>query len=288
VIRYDDVRLVAALARHGSVRRTAEQLGAHLATVYRRLRELEREVGGPLFERSGGRFLPTPLAEEMAAAAGEIDRVLGSLDRRAASADHRLRGELSVTTTDSLLPLVCASLGGLRAAHPELALHVKVSNADADLARREADVAVRPTASPPDTLVGRRIGDVAYAVVAAAGRPPPDAWIGLDASLAGIPAALWLTDHAREEPVIRVNSMWAAAQAAAAGLGRAVVPTYLALSAAIAPVGSPIPALASAVWLLYHPDQRRNPRLRAFVGHVAPALRASLAGALGPAERSSP
>ena len=288
MIRYDDVRLVAALARHGSVRRTAEQLGAHLATVYRRLRELEREVGGPLFERSGGRFLPTPLAEEMAAAAGEIDRVLGSLDRRAASADHRLRGELSVTTTDSLLPLVCASLGGLRAAHPELALHVKVSNADADLARREADVAVRPTASPPDTLVGRRIGDVAYAVVAAAGRPPPDAWIGLDASLAGIPAALWLTDHAREEPVIRVNSMWAAAQAAAAGLGRAVVPTYLALSAAIAPVGSPIPALASAVWLLYHPDQRRNPRLRAFVGHVAPALRASLAGALGPAERSSP
>ena len=86
MIRYDDVRLVAALARHGSVRRTAEQLGAHLATVYRRLRELEREVGGPLFERSGGRFLPTPLAEEMAAAAGEIDRVLGSLDRRAAPA----------------------------------------------------------------------------------------------------------------------------------------------------------------------------------------------------------
>jgi len=43
-------------------------------------------------------------------------------------------------------------------------LHLMVSNIDFSLAQREADVAIRLTNTPPDTLIGRRVGTVSSAV----------------------------------------------------------------------------------------------------------------------------
>lgn len=277
---YDDLRLVALLSRHGDVRRTAAELRTHVATVYRHLKMLDERLGAAAFERNGGRYMPTALGQTLVEAAGEIDQVLGVLDRRLAAGDAGLRGEVVVTTTDSLTSLVARALAEVRAAEPGLTFRLLISNADADMGRREADVAIRPTRTPPETLNGRKLGEVAYAVFEPAGGATSDAWIGLDDSLSAIPVAVWAAETMTGPPTLRVNSMWGAAQAVAAGMGRAVLPTYLAEGLPIRALGEPVAELNSAVWLLYHPDQKRNPRVRAFSKAVATSMGGLLTAAL--------
>lgn len=42
-------------------------------------------------------------------------------------------------------------------AHPRVELHIFVSNSDASLAQRKADIAIRLSNTPPDTLIGKRV-----------------------------------------------------------------------------------------------------------------------------------
>lgn len=276
----DDLRLVAALATEKGARHAAQALGMHIATVYRRLQALEQRLGLQLFERSDGAFAPSPAGAEMIAAAKDVTARLGTLQRRLAADRGRLIGDLSVTTTDSLFAIVAEAIQPFQQAYPEVRLHLTVSNAMADMARRDADIAIRPTAAPPETLIGRRVTSIDFAVYAAAA-DAPERWIALDDSLSAVPSQRWL-GHRIDAPALRVNSMWAAAQACAAGLGRAVLPDYLARRLPLVVIEPPIPELTSVVWMLYHPDHRTTPRVRYFVRDVGAALQRLLQPGLAP------
>lgn len=273
----DDLLLIAALARSGKPAPAAAGLNVHLATVYRRLKELEQEAGAPLFQRLGGQYVPTPLGSELVRAAVGVEANLAEARRQLAGGEQRLAGRITLTTPDSLVPLVSTLLPPVRRKHAGIRFDLVVSNTFADMARYEAEVAIRPTRSPPETLVGQRAGAFRYAVYVKSGTREDLPWIALDDSLSAIPAARWLAAHvAEEEIVLRVNSMWAAAQAAAAGLGRALLPEYLHRSFDLDRQGDFIGALESEVWLLIHPDLRRTPRIQAFMDLAAGRLRAQL------------
>lgn len=273
----DDLLLIAALARSGKPAPAAAGLNVHLATVYRRLKELEQEAGAPLFQRLGGQYVPTPLGSELVRAAMGVEANLAEARRQLAGGEQRLAGRITLTTPDSLVPLVSTLLPPVRRKHAGIRFDLVVSNTFADMARYEAEVAIRPTRSPPETLVGQRAGAFRYAVYVKSGTREDLPWIALDDSLSAIPAARWLAAHvAEEEIVLRVNSMWAAAQAAAAGLGRALLPEYLHRSFDLDRQGDFIGALESEVWLLIHPDLRRTPRIQAFMDLAAGRLRAQL------------
>ena len=269
MIEPDDLKLVAAVAAAGSVRRAADAQRIHLATAYRRLATLEGAIGQPLFVRDGRAWIATALGLELANGWADVAERLGDLDRRVALHDGALDGELRIATTDSLLAELVEALDVFRAAHPGVRLDITIGNGFADMARREADIAIRPTATPPETLVGRKLAGFHYALY---GRPDIPDCLALDESLSAIPAAVWWREAAESTPVIRFNSMWAMAAGCAAGLGRAVLPAYLGRRFALTPLSEPIDALASAVWLLYHPDAKRSPRTRAFVDSVAPLV----------------
>jgi DNA-binding transcriptional LysR family regulator len=272
MLDYEDIALVAAVADKGAVRAGAAAARIHAATAYRRLAALERRIGAKLFDKVDGRLWPTPAGEAVVTAAAELGDRLGVLERTLIARGAELDGALSLTTTDTLLPLVMRALPGLTEAYPRLRLSLEISNGNADLSRREADLAVRPTRAPPDHLMGRRIADYGFALYAAPGCEAAPL-IGLDESLQAIPAARWLEAHLPEAPRLRVNSLWSAAQACAAGLGRALLPTYIApLSPPIRAISPPVAELASAVWLLHHPDQRRSAKVRYVSDHLAPRL----------------
>lgn len=281
MIDYDDVRLVAAIAGAGGVRGAQARLGTHIATIYRQLRELEKRTGGALFERLGENLVPTGRAEPFLEAAEELRDRLAEIERRVAAQDDRLVGPLHVTTADTLLDIACACLKAFGEAHPGIALSLEVSNSFADLGRREADVAIRPTLTPPETLVGRRVARFSYAVYAS--EASATGWIGLDAALSALPAAQWLKANVTESEIgLRVNSLTGAAAAAEAGWGRALLPDYLGSSRRLARLGESIDALASELWVLYHPDLKGNPRVRAFSDFSAKWLRTRLNSAASP------
>ncbi|MER2269085.1 LysR substrate-binding domain-containing protein, partial [Methylobacterium oxalidis] len=152
--------------------------------------------------------------------------------------------------------------------------------------RREADIAVRPTASPPETLVGRRIAGLGYAVYAApsylSGRREDAVlgehrWLGPDASLNETVAARWMRATLREvEPVVRTDSFVSLRDLAVVGLGVALLPCYLgdtSLGLVRLPQAVTLD-LGSALWLLTHADLRRVARIDAVMTALAAALSA--------------
>lgn len=278
MIDYDDVRLVAAIATAGGVRGAQARLGTHIATIYRQLRELEKRTGGVLFERRGDNLVPTGRAEPFLEAAEELRDRLAEVERRVAAQDDRLVGPLHVTTADTLLDVACACLKAFGEAHPGIALSLEVNNSFADLGRREADVAIRPTLTPPETLVGRRVARFSYAVYAR--DMSLDGWIGFDATLSALPAAQWLKANVTDEMIgLKVNSLMAAAVAAEAGWGKALLPDYLGATRRLSRMGDNVEELASDLWVLSHPDLRGNPRVRAFSDFSAKWLRTRLSAA---------
>src|SRR3954451_1733907 len=163
---WDDFRLVKAIADARGLPGAAERMGLDLSTVFRRLGRLERRLGTALFERHRSGYAATAAGEEMAALASRMDADVSAFARRLAGREPAPAGELKVATSDALLlHLLTPLLARFRERYPDVRLDVTTGNRPLSLARRDADVAVRATeGAPPETLVGRRVARVAWAL----------------------------------------------------------------------------------------------------------------------------
>jgi len=167
-ISWDDLNIVLAISESGSLSGAGRRLGLSHATVYRRLAKIEDYLGVELFERRRSGYATTAAGEEVAAAAGRIELEFLQVERRVAGRDLRPSGTLRVTTTDTLLSgFLSPIFRDFRVAHHGIVLEVALSNDVLSLSKREADVALRPCAAPPEALVGRRIGSIAQAIYGA-------------------------------------------------------------------------------------------------------------------------
>jgi DNA-binding transcriptional LysR family regulator len=276
-LAWDDFRLIAAVAETRNLPAAAARLGIDHSTVFRRLRQVEALLGMPLFERHRSGYALTPAGEEVAALAARVDEDITSVTRRLAGAAPAPSGEVRLATSDSLLELIMPMLGRFRAANPSIRLDVVTGNAALNLSRRDADVAVRATDNPPDTLVGRRVARIAWALYAPAIRPTPhDAlaesdWVCLGENLAG----LKVVRHARamvppERIAGRFDTVLGLARAVEAGVGVGHLPCFLGDAwPGLVQLAPPVEDYASDLWLLTHPDLRHTPRVRAVMDSLA-------------------
>jgi DNA-binding transcriptional LysR family regulator len=281
---WDDLRYVLAVADARSLASAARNLGVNHTTVLRRVSAFEKRLGLRLFERLPTGYVLTAGGEELIAAARHIDDTVTTLERKLAGQDLRLSGTVRVTTTDTLMGSILPEiLAGFRAAHPGIGVEVALSNLMFNLTRRDADVAIRPAKDPPETLTGRRIAKIAFAIYAsphylAKHRKPDDLaahqWVGPDDSLAGSSVAQWMRSELPEtEITLRTDSLLGLRQAAQAGLGLAALPCYLGdTSPDLVCVHGPIAAMETALWILTHEDLRHTARIRAFTEFAANAF----------------
>lgn len=285
MIAWDDFRLVRAIAESGTLAGAAEQLGVNHSTVFRRLGTLEAQLGARLFERARAGYVPTPTGEEMIRLAERMGEEITAVERRITGQDLRPSGELRVTTNDTLLVhMLTPVFASFRQAYPEIHLDVVISNQSLSLSKRDADVAVRASDRPGDTLVGRRIASIAWGVYCHADLAPkaPLAagdlrrydWIGFSDNLGGIKPAKWLRERVGEEKLVyRINTVLGLAEAAAAGIGLAVLPCFIAaVTPGIVQIMDPQVEMESGLWLLTHPDIRATARVRAFMEHAGREL----------------
>lgn len=272
---WDDFRLVQAIAETGSLNGAADRLGLNHSTVFRRLGALEEQLGQKLFDRLRQGYEPTVVGADMAAQAERMSGSVAEFERRLAGCDPTPAGDLRVATNDTLatyvLPDLCAAF---RARYAQVRLDLVVGNAASNLARREADVALRATAAPLDTLVGRKIAELRWAVYASPQTkerwPDPDAddvpWIGYGDAMRALPVARALEERVPVERLVyRTSSIVGQVEAAAAGIGYAALPCFVGdRHSAVARVGEPYDT-GRALWLLTHPDLRQSARVRAFM-----------------------
>jgi DNA-binding transcriptional LysR family regulator len=278
MLSWDDFRYVKAIADSRSLAGAAETLAVNHSTVFRRLGQIEQQLGSRLFERGRAGYSLTACGEEMVELAARMGEDIISFERKVTGRDLRPSGELRITTSDMvLLHLLNEVLIGFRRAYPDILLEVVVSNQRLDLSKRDADVAVRATYQPPDALAGRRVARIAWAIYGpkALASKPFDLsvdgrrhdWIAF-ADTASIGKAMkWLKEHVDEKRIVyRINTMIGLPEAAAGGLGMVLLPCYVGTAVAgLAQLSPPLPELEGELWLLSHPDLRNTARVRAFL-----------------------
>jgi DNA-binding transcriptional LysR family regulator len=282
MLSWDDFRYVKAIADTRSLAGAANELGVNHSTVFRRLAQIETQLGSRLFERGRSAYALTPCGEEMVRLAERMDEDIVAFERQVTGHDLRPSGELRVTTNDTVLVhMMTGIFAGFRKAYPEIVLDVVVSNQALNLSKRDADVAVRATDRPPEALIGRRAATIAWAVYAADGKAPkgfdPESdareaeWIGFGDNLASLKAAKWLKEHAVPARVVyRINTVLGLAEATAAGIGLALLPCFIgSATPGLRRIGGPLPGLDNGIWLLTHADLRQTARVRAFMDFAA-------------------
>jgi DNA-binding transcriptional LysR family regulator len=283
-MEWDDLQYVLAVAEAGSLAAAAAAIGVNRTTVLRRINAFERKHGLRVFERLPGGYALTSSGNELLAAARGLEHTILTLERKLAGQDQRAEGTVRLATTDTLMASILpAKLAEFRIAHPGILLEVTASNAMVNLARRDADIAIRPVIEPPETLIGRRICAVAFAVYASnayiAGNnctTPLEAqtWLSTNASLANTSVSRWMTDAVPEaHKVMYVDSLVTMKELCAAGAGLAALPCYLGdTDSRLVRVRAPIREMSTALWVLTHPDIVRTMRFRLFLDFIGAAL----------------
>ncbi|MBP2230884.1 DNA-binding transcriptional LysR family regulator [Azospirillum agricola] len=280
---WDDVRYFLAVARQGSLSSASRLLGVNHSTVLRRVAGLEAAMGVRLFDKLPRGYVLTAAGEDLRDSALAMEETLAAASRRLSGRDTQLEGSLRVTTVDIMaMHVLPRHLVAFRALHPGIRLDVSVSEASLSLTRREADVAIRLIAHPPDNLVGRALSGLAFAPYGAvslaerSGGATPDqaGWAGLDESFDHTAMARWLKAAVPAERIVyRVNSVATLVEAVRAGVGFGLLPCVLAdRMPDLRRVGPPVEDFGVRVWLLTHRDLRMMGRVRAFLDFMAAAL----------------
>lgn len=273
--RWDDLKVVLAIAEERTLAGAARKLGVNHATAFRRLHALESSFGARLFERQAGFYTATVAGEVMLDSARCIATEVDNIERNLTGRDQQLEGTLRITTTDTLLTgLLTDLLTDFRRLYSAISLEVVVSNRTLNITRRDADIAIRPTNRPPETLVGHRLGWIELAVYGAADGATADRsdWVGVDARMGYPVLEAWLAKQPGDVGY-RVDSMLAMLAAVRSGIGKGVLPCYLADSdITLIRQGEPIPELVTELWMLTHPDLRPNARVMALFDFLREAI----------------
>ena len=274
MLEWDHLRVVLAVHRGGSMQSAAEFLGIDRATVLRRLDALEARLGVRLFDRRRDGCTLTRAGLAIIGTVEGIAEALTGLEHRVGGEDTRAEGLVTVTVPEFFAVKVLApALPRLRKTHPGISVEVSTGHGFLNLARGEADIALRNRRPDHNTLVARRVGTVAIGLFAAPrylaerGRPDGDFTghdlVLFDESLAGMPGYQWMEERTGTAHVaLRSNEILPLLAAARAGLGIAFLPVVAAHGESdLEPVAPGIVGLPE-IFLITHRDLRRRARVR--------------------------
>jgi DNA-binding transcriptional LysR family regulator len=281
---WNDLRYFLAIAREGSTLAAAKALGVSQPTVQRRLSALEESIKRQLVEHHPTGYRLTEFGKTLFPHAEDVERSITAFQRQLMSGGQELSGTLRVTCPEGTASRLLAPLiESFRAKYPELRVDLIMTDRRLDLAKGEAEVAVRMHKPGDDSLIARKIADTPWSVYASRsyikrhGRPQRKeeldnhAVIEFGGEIAQIQASRWLRSTApRATIAARGNSMLGVLAAVKSGAGLAPLPMLLGgREEDLEPLLAPIPEIGSKIYIVMHSDLRRTARVRAFCEFVA-------------------
>jgi DNA-binding transcriptional LysR family regulator len=291
---WNDLQYFLAVAREGSTLAAARVMRVNQSTVHRRLSALEKGLGCALVERHPTGYRLTELGDQLQSYAKKVDEAVGAFQRHVASFDKGMKGTVRVTCSTTVAHRLMKSrvLDVFQARHPELKVELLMTERFLDLAKGEADIAIRGGQSSDEALVGRKIAEVPWGVYASRsyverrGRPkvPEDiddhSVIEFIGEITDLKAARWLRSKAPRAAVAGQSSnVPSVLLAVKSGAGLAPLPAPLAdQDDELVCVLGPLPDLSYPMYLLVHRDLRKIPRISAFFDFCVSELQPVLTG----------
>jgi DNA-binding transcriptional LysR family regulator len=293
---WEDLRYVLAVSREQSLSLAAARLGVSHTTVGRRIRTIEDGLGVRLFDRTPDAFVVTPAGQDIAEVAEKVEAEVLLLEGRVLGRDAQLRGRLRVATMDMLFRRFHSGFSSFKERYPLVDVTVLQSDEEVSLPRREADVAIRMTNTPPEYLVGRKVGRVSFCVFGEKGlveRMGKHAtysdfpWIHWDERIDMRPIDEWMQKNAPGARVaLRIGGTGTGLirETVATGIGVHFLATFDGdADPRLTRIGVPETQFDRGIWLLTLPDLRNTNRIRAFMQHMEERIRAIEAAADAPA-----
>jgi LysR family transcriptional regulator, glycine cleavage system transcriptional activator len=274
------VRVFEAAARHENFTRAAAELGMTQAAVSYQLKLLEERLGVPLFRREKKRVV---LTEAGGRAAAGISRAFDGLDAAFATLRAENEAMLTISTTETFANTwLVWNLGGFQLKQPDMAVRLLASNALADFAADEVDVAIRSGRGPFPGLHADLLFRVNFTPMCSpaflaryGGALVPEDLLRLPQISPHDP---WWTHWLREAGVtvpdgppragIRLDSQAQEGAAAMAGQGVALLTSFLwrhdvAEGRLVRPVAQ-VSARGYGYWLVFPEHRRQVPKIKRF------------------------
>ena len=294
--RLDAMRVLVTAVDAGSLSAAGRRLRTPLATVSRKVADLEAHLGTRLLNRSSRALTLTEAGRAYVDACRRILDDVGEAERAAKGEYRAAKGELVVTAPVvfgrlHVVPVVAQFLG----AYPDIDIRLQLADRVVSLHEERVDVAVRIGALPDSSLIATAVGETRRVVCAspayfaAHGRPVRPADLAAHDCITfdglGAPDAWTLVVRKRVETVrlhsrLLVNAADAAIDAAIAGLGITRALSYQVADAlAAGALALALEAYEPPPWpvSVVHAGPRAVPqKLRAFVDFAVPRLRARL------------
>ncbi len=274
---WDDVSVFLALARHRSLSQTARVLSLTHSTVGRRIKGLEAALGTKLFERTASGFLLTDGGEVLLREAEGMEAHVAEISAAFSGEAAEVGGTIRVATMEALGSLFLAPrFVGLYEKNPSVRVELVTASHWINLSKREADVLISFPRPRGHRIASEKIGEFSLFLFASPGYLARFGAPASVADLAGhrfvdyidelvvISAVRWLSDVLRDqETVFRSTSLVAQYHAAAAGMGIAMLPTFVASAdPRLVPILTSEIKVKRDFWLSVHDDLAHIPRVR--------------------------
>jgi len=273
---WDDLRYFLALTEAGTLTGAAKSTGVEHTTVARRIESLERALDTRLFDRFPKGWSLTAAGNALLPHARRVGDDMDAL-QRVAGGRAALTGVVCVSAPPAFATYVLAPrLGPALRRLPGIEIDLRGEIRQADLMKREADIALRYQRPTAPGLAVRLLTEVEYGLYASAdylAQRAPAQWefLGYDTLQKDAPHQQWL-DNIRggRRYCLRSNDQGTLVQAAAAGSGVAVLPHYFSAqpNGLVWVESQPCP-VKRKLWMLMHEDVRRSAPVRAVADELA-------------------
>jgi DNA-binding transcriptional LysR family regulator len=282
--RLTAMQVFVEVASSGSFSATADKLDMSRAMVTRYVSALEQWLGARLLQRTTRSVTLTDAGESCLRRSQQMLSLMENVEEETSTHDGALRGQLRLTCSMSLAyAQIAAAVTDFLKRHPQLKVDLNASEGALNLVEARIDLAIRISAEPDPTLIGRVLAPCSSVLVAspdylsAQGVPqlPADLETHRCLSYANFGKSVWKLQRGDEQAEVRVASHFSAneatalLQAALAGGGVALQPTYLAnphLSDGSLQAVLPEWQLPDmAIYALYPSRKHLSPAARAFL-----------------------
>lgn len=277
---WHDVQLFLALLRSKTLAGAGQQLGCDTSTASRRLVKLEQALDVTLFDRTREGLVATRAAEQVREAAEQMEQAAHAFMREAGHFEREVEGTVRISAPPGVAEsFVVPAVVTLARRFPRLRVEIDSTVRQADLSRREADLALRTIRPARGPLVMQHLARAPWVPVASpelANRSRLFTewnalpWVGWGLELEGLHVAKWLAARPGVEPVLRTNAFAVQLMAVQQSLGAALIPEpYLAIHGLerLQPARRLLKDLkalpADDLWLVTHEALRHVPRVDA-------------------------